>query len=57
MSANKSKQRVPSLRHHRPSRRGVVTLAGQDFYCGKWLDPEGEAPPAVRAAYDRHVSE
>jgi integrase len=30
------KNSTPGLRHHKASGRAVVTLSGQDFYCGKW---------------------
>jgi integrase len=50
--------RLPSLRWHKPTRQGVVTLSNQDFYCGKWPDGPPQQPPAeVRATYDRHVAE
>jgi len=28
--------RIPSLRHHKPSRQAVVTLNSRDHYCGPW---------------------
>ena len=28
--------KTPLLRLHRPSGRAVVTLSGQDVYCGDW---------------------
>ena len=28
--------RIPSLRHHKPSGQGVVTLNSRDHYCGPW---------------------
>lgn len=42
---------LPSYRLHRPSRQGVVTLSGRDFYLG----PYGTA--ASRAEYDRLIAE
>ena len=44
---------IPSLRHHKPSDRGVVTLSGRDVYLGRWPRDQAEPPPAVRAEYDR----
>jgi len=44
-------KRVSSLRHHNPSGRAVVTIEGQDFYCGPWKSPE------ATAEYDRLVSD
>ncbi len=34
---------VPSLRRHKPSNRAVVTIDGQDFYCGPW-NPQRRRP-------------
>jgi integrase len=45
------KHKLPSLRHHWPSGRAVVTLNGRDHYCGPWNSPE------ARAAYDRLIAE
>ena len=28
--------RIPSLRHHKPSKQAVVTLNGRDHSCGPW---------------------
>jgi integrase len=41
---------VPSLRRHKPSGRAVVTLSGQDFYCGTW------GTKTARGEYDRQVA-
>jgi integrase len=46
-----SRQKIPSLRHHKPSGRAVVTLNGKDIYLGPW--DSGEA----QEAYDRKVQE
>jgi hypothetical protein len=45
---------VPSLRRHKPTRQGVVTLNKQDHYLGVWPDGEAEA---VKARYDALVAE
>jgi len=42
---------VPGLRHHKPSGKAVVTLSGQDFYCGTW------GTKVALAEYDRQVAE
>ncbi len=43
--------RTPAYRLHKPSGQAVVTLAGRDFYLGKWNTPSS------RAEYDRLVAE
>jgi integrase len=43
--------RLPSLRHHKPSGCAVVTLNGKDHYLGPWGAPES------RAEYDRLIAE
>jgi integrase len=43
--------RIPKYRLHKASRRGVVTLDGQDLYCGPYGDP------ASRETYDRLIAE
>ena len=43
--------RIPSLRHHKPSGRAVVTIAGKDHYVGRYGSPESIAE------YDRLISE
>jgi integrase len=48
---------IPSLRRHKPSGQGVVTLSGKDHYCGRWPAEQQEPPPEVRAEYDRAVAE
>ena len=35
--------RVPSLRHHRPSGRAVVSLNGKDYYLGRYGSQESKA--------------
>ena len=47
------KPRVPSLRRHKPSSQGVVTLGNKDVYLGRWPATLREPPPDVRAEYDR----
>lgn len=42
---------VPGLRHHKPTGKAVVTLSGQDFYCGTF------GTKVALAEYDRHVAE
>jgi hypothetical protein len=49
--------RVPSLLRHGPSARARVRLIGTDHYIGPWPDPEGDAPPEIRAAYDRLIAD
>src|SRR5205823_5557215 len=43
--------RTPSYRLHSPSGQAVVTLAGKDFYLGKF------GSPGSRAEFDRLVAE
>src|SRR5262245_59796757 len=47
----------PSLRRHKPSKQGVVTLNGRDHYLGPWPDSQKQAPQPVRDAYDTLVAE
>ncbi len=49
--------RTPSLRRHKPSGLGVVTLSGKDFYLGAWPASQSQPPKAVRERYDRLVAE
>jgi integrase len=49
--------RVPSLRRHKPSQQGVVTLDGNDQYLGRWPDGLRQPPPEVQAEYDRLIAE
>src|SRR5262245_38744742 len=49
--------RTPSLRRHKPSALGVVTLAGKDVYLGRWPAAQKKPRAAVRAEYDRRVAE
>jgi integrase len=49
--------RTPTLRRHKPSSLGVVTLNGQDIYLGRWPAGQKKPPIAVQAEYDRRVSE
>src|SRR6516165_960721 len=44
-------KKLPSLRHHRPSSRAVVTLGGRDHYLGAWGSSEAQA------AYDALIAE
>jgi hypothetical protein len=47
----------PSLRRHKPSKQGVVTLNGRDHYVGHWPDTKRKPPADVQAAYDALVAE
>jgi integrase len=49
--------RTPSLRRHKPSSLGIVTLNGKDHYLGHWPADQKNPPEAVRVAYDRLISE
>ncbi len=44
-------EKIPSLRLHKPSNRAVVTINGQDLYCGPWKAPE------AKVEYDRIIGE
>jgi hypothetical protein len=48
---------TPSLRRHKPSGQGVVTLSGKDVYLGVWPADQEEPPAAVRARYHLEVAE
>lgn len=48
---------LPSLRRHRPSSQGVVTLNYKDVYLGPWPAALADPPEAVRARYDAVVAE
>jgi integrase len=48
---------TPSLRRHKPSRQGVVTLSGRDIYLGSWPEGQKKPPAEVRDAYDRAIAE
>lgn len=47
----------PSLRRHKPSRQGVVTLSGRDHYLGHWPEGDKKPPAEVRRRYDALVAE
>jgi hypothetical protein len=49
--------RTPSLRRHKPSEQGVVTLSGKDHYLGRWPAEARRPPEAVRLEYDRLIAE
>jgi hypothetical protein len=49
--------RTPSLRRHKASALGVVTLSGKEVYLGHWPTGQKNPPAAVRAEYDRHIAE
>lgn len=42
---------VPGIRLHKPTGKAVVTLSGQDFYCGTW------GTKVALAEYDKQVAE
>jgi hypothetical protein len=48
---------TPSLRRHKPSGLGVVTLSGKDRYLGRWPEGQKDPPPEVQAEYDWVVAE
>jgi integrase len=52
-----SSLRLPSLRRHKPSSLGVVTLNGKDHYLGHWPASSKSPPEAVRVAYDQITAE
>src|SRR5215207_9032040 len=47
----------PSLRKHKPSKQGVVTLNGTDHYLGHWPMGQTRPPADVQAAYDALIAE
>lgn len=51
--STKSRNRIPSLRRHKPSGLAVVTLSGKDLYCGSWGDNPKRASKVAREEYDR----
>ncbi len=53
----RQRSQPPSLRRHKPSGLGVVTLNGHDQYLGPWPESLKKPPPAVQAAYDRLIAE
>jgi hypothetical protein len=53
----RKKADYPSLRRHKASGQGVVTLRGKGHFCGVWPGEVKEAPAGVRAEYDRAVAE
>jgi integrase len=53
----RSTLRSPSLRRHKPSSLGVVTLNDKDHYFGQWPDDRKHPPEEVEAAYDRLIAE
>ncbi len=52
-----NRSRTPSLRRHKPSALGVVTLNGKDHYLGHWPEGRKQPPNDVQAAYDRLIAE
>jgi integrase len=48
---------TPSLRRHKPSSLGVVTLNGKDHYLGQWPEGHKNRPIDVQTAYDRLIAE
>jgi integrase len=49
--------RTPSLRRHKASCQGIVTLNGTDHYLGPWPSTSRAAPVHIRQAYDRLIAE
>jgi hypothetical protein len=49
--------RTPSLRRHKASGLGIVTLNGTDCYRGPWPADQKNPPAEVQTAYDRKISE
>jgi hypothetical protein len=47
----------PSLRRHKPSQQGVVTLNGHDHYLGPWPEGQRKPPAEVQDAYDALIAE
>jgi integrase len=52
-----TERRIPSLRRHKPSQQGVVTLNGRDHYLGSWPASRRKPPEDVQAAYDAKIAE
>lgn len=52
-----SRSKLPSLRRHKGSGQGVVTLAGRDIYCGSWPSGQKTPPAAVEEQYRRAIGE
>jgi integrase len=48
---------IPSLRRHKASSQGLVTLNGKDHYLGLWPAHIRRAPAAVQQAYESLVAE
>jgi hypothetical protein len=47
----------PSLRRHKPSQQGVVTLNCRDHYLGPWPKGQRKPPAAIQDAYDALITE
>jgi hypothetical protein len=47
----------PSLRRHKPSQQGVVTLNGRDHYLGHWPEGQRKPPETIQDAYDALIAE
>ena len=52
-----NRKSTPSIRRHKPSKQGVVTLNGRDHYLGHWPDGKKKPPLNVQEAYDALISE
>jgi integrase len=48
---------TPQLRRHRSTERAVVTIAGRDYYLGRWRLSERKPPAAVKQAYDALIAQ
>ena len=50
------RNRVPSLRRHKASAQGIVTLSGRDIYLGVWPIGQKTPPADVEAAYRKAIA-
>jgi integrase len=48
---------IPSLRRHKASSQGVVTLSGKDHYLGVWPAHARRPPAAIQQAYEALIAE
>src|SRR5262245_58352774 len=53
----RSPRATPSLRRHKPSSLGVVTLNCKDHYLGHCPESRKHPPEDAQAAYDRLIAE
>jgi hypothetical protein len=57
LRGSNSRACTPSLRRHKGSSLGVVTLDGKDHYFGHRPQGRKNPPPEVQTAYDRLIAE